>query len=117
MDLPPFTVGENDCFWPSGRNQTAAYWLYKIDRVKRLNTIDLKTLRMLTVLIFSETIKETAFVGAPLDIVTIRPVGVADKITISEAELEKIRKELDTVVGEQIILDKLADLAKKAFDS
>jgi 20S proteasome alpha/beta subunit len=111
IDLPPFTVGGNDYFWASGRLQTALYWLYKIDRIKSLNSIDSKTLMMLTILIFIETIKETAFVGTPLDIVIIRPMGVADKITISEVELKKIQNELDTVIGEEIILGKLTKLA------
>jgi hypothetical protein len=109
--LPPFTVVPEDYrFYPCGIKDLAVYWMLKIDRVKRLDTIDVKTLKALTILIFIETIRATAFVGPPLDIVTIKPVDTPDKITISKIELEQVEKKMDTVIGAEILLDKLTQL-------
>jgi hypothetical protein len=107
--LPPFSL-EDYSFYPCGVKQTASYWMFKINRIRRLDTIDSKTLKALTILMFVETIKMTKLVGPPLDIVTIKPTGVPEKITISEIELKQIEKKMGAVIGEEIILDRLAQL-------
>lgn len=110
---PPFLPGDVP-FHAGGVPEIARYWMHKIDRVKKLNTIDPQALRALTILIFIETIKaHSTYVGAPVDIVTIKPETV-ERISILKAELEEIQIEIDAaVIGEQMILDKLTKLTSK----
>jgi hypothetical protein len=110
LNLPPFML-EQYPEWVSGMAPIAEYWLYKIKLIKPLNSVNTSVLKMLTLLMFIETMKVTALVGGTLNIVIIKPKHIADEIAIPEVDLERIRKELDSILGEQRILDELTRLA------
>ena len=111
---PPFLPGDVP-FYAGGVPEIARYWMHKIDRVRELDTIDSQGLRALTILILIETIKaHSTYVGAPLDIVTIKPDTQAEHISISEIEFKEIQAKIDaTVTGEQMVLDKLVKLTSQ----
>lgn len=111
---PPFLPGDVP-YYAGGVPEIARYWMHKIDRVRNLDTIDSQALRALTILIFVETIKaHSTYVGAPLDIITIKLGVQAEHINISEIEFKEIQAKIDAaVIGEQMVLDKLVKLTSQ----
>jgi len=72
-------------------------------------------LKILSILIFVETNKMTDLIGLPLEIITIRPNNTIEKYSLTKDKLKQIYNQLNTVIDEQIILNKIVDFANQGL--
>jgi len=57
----------------------------------------------------------TDLIGLPLEIITIRPNNTIEKYSLTKDKLKQIYNQLNTVIDEQIILNKIVDFANQGL--